>query len=131
MKKAIATLTAAGTYLYVALPAFAQGSSFCATGDFKGLCALKADKFGSIVGNVVTILLIIAVVISLFYLVFGGIKWVTSGGDKAKVESARNHIIAAIIGLVISFLAFFILSVVLSFFGMNLSTIKLPKITGN
>ena len=54
----------------------------------------------------------------------------TSGGDKAKVESARNHIIAALIGLVIAFLAFFILSLALSIFGLSLNKISLPKISG-
>lgn len=132
MKRALATLTAGATYLTFALPAFAQGQSIaqCPRGGFAALCNIGADDFGKIVGNVVVILLIIAVVVALFYLVFGGIKWITSGGDKAKVESARNHIIAAIIGLVVAFLAYFILSVILSFFGLSTNNIKLPKITG-
>jgi len=52
----------------------------------------------------------------------------TSGGDKAKVESARGTIIAAIVGLVIAFLAFFILSLALSFFGLSLTNLTLPRL---
>jgi hypothetical protein len=131
MKRATAALTTAGAYFYLALPAFAQTGAVidpCPKSSFNPLCSLKADKIGTIVQGVVTILLIIAVVISMFYLVFGGIKWVTSGGDKQKVESARNHIIAAIVGLVIAFLAYFILTVILSIFGLSISNIKLPKL---
>ena len=53
---------------------------------------------------------------------------VTSGGDKGKVDEARKTVIAAIVGLIIAFLAFFILSVVLSFFGLSLTNLVLPKI---
>jgi len=81
-----------------------------------------------IIQNSVTIIIIIAIVLSLFFLIWGGIRWITSGGDKAKVESARGTIIAAIIGLVIAFLAFFILSLALSFFGLSLTNLTLPKI---
>lgn len=116
--------------LAVAFPAFAGTVDPCPTGQFKGLCGLSADKLGPVISAVVTLLLIIATLISLFFLIWGGIRWVTSGGDKAKVESARNTIIAAIIGLVIAFLAYFILTLVLSIFGLSLSNLQLPKITG-
>ena len=130
VKKLIAVTTGAIAPLAFALPAFAQNIDPCqgSGSQFNKLCNLNAGNLGGIVGAGVTFLLIIAVVISLFYLVFGGIKWVTSGGDKAKVESARNHIIAAIIGLVIAFLSFFVLSLALSIFGLDIRKLELPRI---
>lgn len=136
MKKVIGTTLGLVTSLAVALPAFAGESiNPCPKGqgggtNFGSLCDLNADKLGTVISGIVTILLIAATIIALFFLIFGGIRWVTSGGDKAKVESARNTIIAAIIGLVIAFLAYFILTLVLSFFGLSLSNLTLPKITG-
>lgn len=97
--------------------------------NFSALCALNANSIGRIISTIVTVLLIGAAIIALLFLILGGIRWVTSGGDKAKVESARNTIIAAIIGLIIALLAFFIASVVLGFFGLSLSNLVLPKIT--
>ena len=97
-------------------------------GQFKTLCTLNANNLGQIVGTLVTFILIIAVLIALFFLIFGGIRWITSGGDKAKVESARGTIIAAIVGFVIAFLAFFILSLALSFFGLSLNNLTLPRL---
>jgi len=131
MKKIIASALATASYLGLATSAFASGNSVnpCpGAGQFSKLCNLNANQIGPIVGAAVTFVLIVAVLIALFFLIFGGIRWITSGGDKAKVESARGTIIAAIIGLVIAFLAFFILSLALSFFGLSLTNLQLPRL---
>jgi len=137
MKKAlIGTAVGLLSPLAIAFPALAGASlDPCPKGtgggtNFGNLCNLSADKLGTVISGIVTIMLIAATIIALFFLIWGGIRWVTSGGDKAKVESARNTIIAAIIGLVIAFLAYFILTLVLSFFGLSLNNLTLPKITG-
>ncbi len=131
-KRIIAAATGAIMPLAYALPVHAQldPCTQSSIGQFGKLCRLNSNNLGGIVAAGVTFMLIIAVVVALFYLVLGGIRWVTSGGDKAKVESARNHIIAAIIGLVIAFLAFFILQLALGLFGLSLSNLSLPKIPG-
>ena len=133
MKKVLAFIGAAGSYLAFAASAFATGKTVnpCpSAGQFTKLCNLNANNIGPIVGAAVTFILIIAVLIALFFLIWGGVRWITSGGDKAKVESARGTIIAAIIGLVIAFLAFFVLSLALSFFGLSLTNLQLPKVSG-
>ena len=135
MKKVYTTLTGAAasavTYLSLALPAFAQVTiNPCppSGSQFQPLCNLNANRIGPVISSVVTILLIAAALIALFFLIFGGIRWITSGGDKSKVESARNTIIAAIIGLIIALLAFFIITIVLGFFGLSLANLQLPKL---
>ena len=134
--KITTTLGSAAAFLSLALPAFAQtnvnpcqaGGSVAGT--FNSLCTLDSTKIGTVIATIVTIVLIAAALIALFFLIFGGIRWITSGGDKAKVESARNTIIASIIGLIIALLAFFIITIVLGFFGLSLTNLTLPKITG-
>ncbi len=59
------------------------------------------SDFGALFTGVVAWLLLIAFILAFFYLILGGIAWLTSGGDKSAVEAARNKIIAAIIGLII------------------------------
>lgn len=101
------------------------------TGQFgkpNGIADLGAGNFGAVVGRVITIAFVLAIVITLGFLVYGGIKWITSGGDKAAVESARNTIVAAVIGLVIVFLSYFILNIVLGFFNLSLGELVLPTI---
>lgn len=68
----------------------------------------------------VGILLVFAVIIALIYLVWGGYTWMTSGGDAAKVKSAQQHIIYAMIGLVVCFTAFIIVNLVGNFVQVNL-----------
>lgn len=89
-------------------------------------CAGRNLSLGQVIGFVVTLAFIIAILVALFFLIWGGIKWITSGGDKGGVESARNQIVAAVIGLIIVFLAFFILNLVLQLFGLSLFNLQVP-----
>ena len=61
-------------------------------------------------------------------LILGGIKWITSGGDRGKVESARGQITAGFIGLVIVFAAWAILNIIENFFGVNLRSFNINLI---
>ena len=123
------------TYPFLAVPAFAQASvNPCANpeGIAKTLCALGGDKGANIaktVQNIVIFFVVLAVLIALLWLLYGGIKWITSRGEKDQVEAARNHIIAAIIGLIVIFLAIFIVTIILSAFGLGLEDLKIPVIT--
>ena len=60
-----------------------------------------------------TILLIVGL-ISVIMLVYGGLRYILSGGDSKKVTDAKNTILYAIIGLIISLLAFAIVHFVLN-----------------
>lgn len=66
-----------------------------------------------------SLLIIAAILLSLLFLILGGFDWITSGGDKQKLQSARHKIVFAIIGLVIVFLAFFVVNVVSNLFGLG------------
>ena len=136
MKKAkafIQAITSAGIFLASAAPVFAADVTLCPEGSsgFGPLCVLaeRGNVFGDIVRFIVTLLLVATVVISLVFLVLGGIRWIISGGDKTAVESARNTIIAAIIGLVVAFVAFVIIQLIATFFNLgNIFSLPLPKI---
>jgi cytochrome bd-type quinol oxidase subunit 2 len=99
-----------------------------ATGIAGTLCSLGGANVGATIRNIVIFLIIIAVVVALMYLLYGGIKWITSKGEKTEVEAARNHIMAAIMGLIVVFLAIFILSIVLAAFGINFNQLTIPNI---
>ncbi len=57
--------------------------------------------FGIWLGSLMSAVMMISGVLVLFYLLWGGIEWITSGGDKGKTEAARNKITAAVIGLIV------------------------------
>jgi hypothetical protein len=51
-------------------------------------------------------MLFIVGVLSVIMIVFGGIRYTTSTGDKGRIDSAKNTIIYAVVGLVVAILAF-------------------------
>ena len=129
LKKLTTTAITAGGLLSFATPAFA--ADLCPKNSgyaYSSLCNLSLT--GNVFGNVITIIFVIATLLALVYLIWGGIKWVTSGGDKTKVDGARAAIVAAVVGLIIVFLSYFILNVVVGLFipGFSLQTVTLPTI---
>ncbi|MDO8621006.1 MAG: hypothetical protein Q7R31_01880 [Candidatus Levybacteria bacterium] len=66
---------------------------------------------------IIQLIFVIGIIIAIVFLIYGGIKWVLSGGDKTAVEAARNHIVAAIVGLVIILGSFLIFSLVFQLLG--------------
>ena len=127
MKKLSALVLTVSAYLATAFPASAQiTGNLCpvnpttgeASMNFNPLCQLYYSS-GKLIGNIFNIIFIVVVILALAFLVYGGIKWITSGGDKAGVESARNMIVAALVGLVIAFLAYFIVGIIFQLFGLD------------
>lgn len=127
----IISAAAASAMLYVT-PVFAQAKQkveLCPKdSEFNVLCNLQYANLGKYIGTIISIILGIAVIIALFFLIYGGIKWILSGGDKGGVEAARNTIVAAIVGLVITFLAFLIINIVGGLFNINLLNFTFPSL---
>jgi len=84
---------------------------------------------GPLVSAGINAVIIIAGLLVFIYLVWGGIEWLTSGGDKEKYESARNRITAAVIGLVIVVAAWAIMSLIGNFFGINFKQLTIKPVS--
>ncbi len=67
---------------------------------------------GKILLAVVEIMLRIAGLISVFFIIYGGFKYILSRGDAQKAVGARQSIINAVIGLVIAAIAVFIVQLI-------------------
>ncbi len=120
MKKTLGFISASGIYLTSAIKVLASngvGSSITipVPAGYAGSTSVDISKIPSFI---LTLLLVVGVVIALAFLVYGGIKWILSGGDKAGVDAARKHIVAAIIGLVIVITAFVIVNIVFQLVGI-------------
>lgn len=74
---------------------------------------------GLLVSNAIGVALIIAGILVFVFLVWGGIQWITSGGDKGKTEEARSRITAALIGLAVVAAAWAVMLLVQYFFGLD------------
>ena len=95
----------------------AQGSTLevsngntCAGGGTEG----GTRKVNQLITDAVNIFSAIVGIISVIMIIFGGFKYITSGGDSNNVTSAKNTIIYAVIGLVVVAMAQFIVQFVLN-----------------
>lgn len=77
---------------------------------------------GGLIAALIGLILIIAFLLAFFTLITGGIQWITSSGDKAGLESARDKITHALLGLIIVAATWSIMILVGNFLGINLST---------
>jgi len=97
-----------------------QGNSTVQINPPAGLPNGGLNTVTKVIGNSLTIMFIIAAILTVIFLILGGIQWIQSGGDKQKVAQARNRITYAIIGLVVALAGFFIINIVGYFFKVNL-----------
>lgn len=75
---------------------------------------------GTVINNLAKIIFIFSIVLVFLYFMYGGIRWITSGGDKAQTEAARNVLTAALIGFAVIALAFAIVRLIGTFFGIDI-----------
>lgn len=93
----------------------------------KGAEAARADGMPAeligdqgVFGRITNVILLIVGIVSVIMLIYGGLRYILSGGDSKKVTDAKNTILYAIIGLIISLLAYAIVNFVLtSVVGVN------------
>lgn len=71
---------------------------------------------------------LIGIVIFFFILTSGGIKWLSSSGDKTHLESAQKQITSALVGLAILLTTFAIIQLIETIFGVSLLNITLPTL---
>ncbi len=62
---------------------------------------LKGNNLAGTVGNIVKILLMLAGLVAVIYLIYGGVKYITSQGEEEAAEEGKRVILYAIIGLIV------------------------------
>ncbi|MBI4089320.1 MAG: hypothetical protein HY424_01275 [Candidatus Levybacteria bacterium] len=73
----------------------------------------------AIFSNMVNALLTFTGLIALAIFIFGGFKFIHSGGDPKKLEGARNNLIYGILGLLIVLLSFGIINIIVAVTGVE------------
>ena len=68
----------------------------------------QTDLVGNqgIVTQIINIMLFVIGILCVIMIIFGGIRYVTSSGEKTKVDNAKNTIIYAVVGLVVAIVAY-------------------------
>ena len=83
-------------------------------------------NIGKFTANLVIAAMILGGLITFILLVWGGVRYLTAQGDKEQVESARNTITYALIGLVIVIGSYAIIKLIEAFFGVNILESRFP-----
>lgn len=123
MKKIIASITSVGSFLLAKSSVLAEDSTI----SIQKPSNVKITDFGKLIGSIVGIALTLATIAAFGFLIMGGIQWITSGGDKAGVESAQHRIQAALIGLLIVFATWALFTVIGRFLGIDVFNLVIPS----
>ena len=121
-KLSLASTAASIAILNVLSPVWAQAfkdDSLAATNINIEQPAGGVKNFGALLSAGIRAAIIIAAILTFAYLIWGGIQWITSGGDKAKYEEARNRITAALVGLAIVAAAWALMALIGYFFDVE------------
>lgn len=73
---------------------------------------LPTTTVGGGLGAVLNLVFIAAGLLSVIFIIIGGVKYTVSGGDASGIKSAKETIIYAIVGLIVTLLAFGIVNFV-------------------
>lgn len=83
----------------------------------------------TVIGNAIKVVFALAAILIIFFLIWGAIDWVMSGGDKEKVGNARKKITSALIGLALLAFVFVIASVLGRIVGFDpLGPLPIPSL---
>ena len=77
----------------------------CEDGGEGGVVFESLADIWIVAGNLINIMLYIAGIVSVLFLIWGGIKYITSQGDSGSIETAKKTIMYALGGLVLAILA--------------------------
>jgi len=116
-EKSLTTLS----YLALAPSAYAQGSfNIDIDSQVKSRVSVNED-LGSFVTRVFSAVVLVAGIATFIYMVYGGVQWIMSGGEKDKLNEAKAKITQAIVGLAVVASAWAIFKLVDYFFGIGIA----------
>ena len=72
------------------------------------------DNLAAWATYLLNIITLIAGILAVFYLIYGGILYITSGGNQDRIKTARATIINTIIGVVVIVAAYFLIKMAIS-----------------
>jgi hypothetical protein len=75
---------------------------------------------GNLLSFFIKLLFAVGGVLMLIYLILGGVRYITSGGDKVQAQAARDMITHALIGIIIIASSYAIANLLNTLFGINI-----------
>lgn len=79
-----------------------------------------AKSSSPLLNFVIALIFVIGIIAVVIFVIYSGILWATSAGDKQKIETARHTLTYAIIGLILIVLSFVIINLIETLVGSNI-----------
>ncbi len=79
-----------------------------------------ASAFSKFISTTIGVMTIVAFIWFIFTLFTGAIAWLSSGGDKQKLQNAQKQITTGLTGLIIVISAIFLIKIVGAIFGFDI-----------
>ena len=83
----------------------------------------QTPSFGELFGTLLPNIFIAAGLLMFFYLLYGGFRYLTAGGDEKAVTAAKSVLTNAVIGLIIIFCSWWIVRIIEVIFGMAILSV--------
>ena len=92
------------------------GSSVAGTASGGTICDSQGDDFYEIMKTIINTILMVLGMVAVIMIVIGGIRYTTSNGEASQIQSAKNTVLYAVVGLIVAILAFAIVNFVVEAF---------------
>ena len=79
------------------------------------------NDLGGLISAFIPVIISVAGLALFAYLILGGIKYITSGGDDKAIVEAKKIITSAIIGMMIVFVAFWVVRILETVLGIEIT----------
>jgi hypothetical protein len=120
MKKILAIIFSFIVFTSVVAPVFAQEKLAGNPCLYKGVPTM--DCVAPLFANAIYWLIVLSGTVAVFFIIFGGIKFLISSGEQARVEGAKKTITWAVIGLIVVLLSFAVVNIIADLTKVNCIT---------
>jgi hypothetical protein len=105
MKKVLSFFSLFLVFSLIAAPVLAQDLGEDLLNEFQGEAGIGDASIAEVTGSVVKAILSVLGLVALIIFIIAGFQWMTSGGNKEKIQGAQKLMGAAVIGLIIIIIA--------------------------
>lgn len=91
----------------------------------------QATQFAVTIGTLWQTIIIVGGLAFILYFLWGALNWIMAGGEKGKIEDAKNKITQGLIGLAILAASFVVVKFLQSAVGLDLLNIVWPTAGAN
>ena len=67
----------------------------------------------------INLIFVFGIILAIVFIFYSGIQWIMSGGEKQKLQNARNRLVYSFVGLIVIAIAFAIINIIVTLFAGN------------